>query len=111
VVPKPALTGVKLTKKTIHVLKSGEKPRATKLKMTLNTDATVKVVLKRTKKLHGKVVKATVRKALKKGPAAIKLTSKVGGKKLPPGTYKVKVTGKNAVGTSVAVVVKLKILA
>ena len=48
---------------------------------------------------------------VKKGAATIKLTSKVGKKSLPPGTYKVKVTGKNAVGTSVAVVVKLKILA
>ena len=87
------------------------KPRATKLKLTLNTDAQVKVVLKRTKKVDGKAVKAIVTKALQKGAATMKLTSKVGGKKLPPGTYKVKVSGKNAVGTSVAVVVKLKILA
>ena len=63
-------------------------------------------MLKRTKKVHGKTVKATLTKALKKGAATIKLTSKVGGKKLPPGTYKVKVTGKNTVGTSVAVVVE-----
>ncbi len=109
--PKPKLTGVKLTKKTIHVVKSDDKPRSTKLKLTLNTDAKVKVVLKRTKKVHGKTVKATLTKALKQGAATIKLTSKVGSKQLPPGTYKVKVTGKNAVGTSVAVVVELKIRA
>lgn len=109
VTPKPKLTGVKLTKKTIHVVKSDDKPRSTKLKLTLNTDAKVKVVLKRTKKVDGKAVKATLTKALKRGPAAIKLTSKVGGKKLPPGTYKVKVTGKNSVGTSAATTVKLTI--
>ena len=65
---------MKLTKKTIHVVESDDKPRATKLKLTLDTDASVKVVLKRTKKLHGKVVKATLTKALKKGAATIKLT-------------------------------------
>ena len=107
--PVPKLTGVKLTKKTIHVKGSDASPRSTKLKMTLNTDATVKVVLKRTKKLHGKVVKASLHKALKKGSAAIKLTSKVGKKLLPAGTYKVTVTAKNATGTSAKTVVRLTI--
>ncbi len=83
--PKPALTGVKLTKKTIHVLKSDEKPRATKLKLTLNTDAKVVIKVKRTKKIHGKTVKAKVTRSLKAGKSAIRLTSKVGAKKLPPG--------------------------
>jgi PKD repeat protein len=109
VVPEPQLTGVKLTKKTIHVKSSDESPTATKLKLKLNTDAKVKVVLKRTQKVDGKAVKATVTKALEKGSSAIKLTSKVGGKKLPPGIYKVKVTAKNSVGRSAATTVKLTI--
>ena len=109
--PKPALTGVKLTKQTIHVVKSDASPRSSKLKLTLDTDATVKVVLKRTKKVDGKAVKATMTKALKKGTSTIKLTSKVGSKQLPPGTYKVSVTAKNGVGTSNAVVVTLTIKA
>jgi hypothetical protein len=112
--PKPAapvLSGVKLTKKTIHVVKSEDSPRATKLKLTLNTDAIVTVKLKRTKKVDGKAVKAKLSRAVTKGAATIKLTSKVSGKKLPPGTYKVSVTAKNSVGTSAAVVLKLKILA
>ena len=88
---------------------SDKSPKATKLKLTLNTDATVKVVLKRTNKVDGKAVKATVTKALTKGSSAIKLTSKVGGKQLPPGTYKVKVTAKNSVGRSAATTVKLTI--
>ena len=88
---------------------SDESPKATKLQLTLNTDAKVKVVLKRTKMVDGKAVKAAVTKALTKGSSAIKLTSKVGGKKLPPGTYKVKVTAKNSVGRSAATTVKLTI--
>ena len=36
------------------------------------------VKLKRTKKVDGKTVKASVTKALKKGAATVKLTSKVG---------------------------------
>ncbi len=107
VVPKPTLTGVKLTKKTIHVKSSDESPKATKLKLKLNTDAKVKVVLKRTEKVDGKAVKATVKKSLKKGASAIKLTSTIGSKKLPPGTYKIVVTAKNSVGTSAAKKVKL----
>ena len=82
--PKPTLTGVKLTKKTIHVKGSDESPKATKLKLKLNTDAKVKVVLKRTKKIDGKTVKATVTKALTKGSSAIKLTSKVGTRSSRP---------------------------
>ena len=60
--PKPELSGVKLTEKTIYVKGSDESPKATKLKLKLNTDAKVKVVLKRTKKVDGKTVKATVRR-------------------------------------------------
>ena len=102
---------MKLTEKTIHVKGSDDSPKATKLKLKLNTDAKVKVVLKRTQKVDGKTVKATVKKALGKGSSAVKLTSKLGSKKLPPGTYKVTVTAKNSVGTSVAVHLKLKIVA
>ena len=58
------MTGVKLTKKTIHVLKSDDKPRGTKLKLTLNVDAKVVVKLKRTQKVEGKTVKATLTKSL-----------------------------------------------
>ena len=99
-----------LTKKAIHVTKSDLGPRSTELKLSLDADATVKVVLKRTKKVDGKAVKATLKKALAKGAAAIRLTSKVGAKKLPPGTYVVTVTATNAVGTSAVTKVRLKIL-
>jgi hypothetical protein len=50
-----------------------------------------------------------VKKALKAGSSAIKLSSKIGSKKLPPGAYKVVVTAKSSVGTSAATTVKLTI--
>jgi hypothetical protein len=105
----PLLRHVRLTSSTIHVKGSDESPKVTKLKLTLNTDAGVTVKLKRTMKIDGKTVKASLTKALEKGAAAIKLTSKIGSKKLPPGTYQVTVTAKNGVGTSVATTLKLSI--
>jgi hypothetical protein len=105
----PLLRHVRLTSSTIHVKGSDESPKVTKLKLTLNTDAGVTVKLKRTMKVDGKTVKASLTKALEKGAAAIKLTSKIGSKKLPPGTYQVTVTAKNGVGTSVATTLKLTI--
>ena len=104
------LSGVKLTKKTIHVVGSDEKPRATKLKLSLNVDATVVVKLKRTAKVDGKVVKAKLSLAMKSGQRAIRLTSKVGGKRLAPGTYRITVRATNAAGSSAAETVKLKVV-
>ena len=60
-----------LTKKAIHVTKSDLSPRSTKLKLSLDSDATVKIVLKRTTKVDGKAVKATLKKALAKGAATV----------------------------------------
>jgi len=106
----PALSGVALTKKTIHVVGLDEKPRATKLKLSLNLAATVVVDLKRTKKLNGKTVKAKVSKALLAGASSIKLTGKVGRKKLPTGTYRVTVRATNSVGTATAKAGRLKVV-
>ena len=108
--PKPALTGVRLTKKTIHVVGSDESPRATKVKLRLNADARVVVKLKRTEKIDGKAVNAKTAKALHAGKGAIRLASKVGGKKLPPGIYQVTVRARNAAGFSATKTLKLTIV-
>jgi hypothetical protein len=101
---------VKLTKKTIHVVGSDKKPRATRLKLGLNTDATVVVKLKRAGMVDGKTVKAKLSKAMKSGQRAIRLTSKVGNKLLVAGTYRITVRATNAVGSSAVRTVKLKVL-
>ena len=108
--PRRSLSGVKLTKKTIHVVGSDEKPRATKLKLSLNVDATVVVKLKRTAKVNGKAVKAKLSTAMKSGQRAIRLTSKVGGKKLVAGTYRITVRATNTAGSSAVTTVKLKVV-
>jgi hypothetical protein len=106
---KPELTGVKLTNKTIHTTGSAAKPRATRLRLTLNVDATVVVRLKRTHHLKGKRVTARLDRSLEAGKRSIGMTSKVGGKKLPPGTYRVVVVARNAAGRSPARTVRLTI--
>ena len=108
--PKPILSGVKLTRKTIHVVGSDERPRATKLKLSLNVDATVVVKLKRTAKVDGKAMKAKLSRAMKSGQQAVRLTSKVGGKKLAPGKYRITVRATNSVGSSAVTTVKLKVV-
>jgi hypothetical protein len=110
VLAKPALTGVKLTRKTIHVKGSDESPRSTRLKLTLSTAAKVVVKLKRTQKVKGKTVKTKLARSLVAGRSAIRLTSKIGGKKLPPGIYRITVRATNAAGASTTKTVKLKIL-
>ena len=54
----PVLSGVKLTKKVIHVVGSRAEPRATKLRLGLNVAAKVVVKVKGTRKATGKKVLA-----------------------------------------------------
>jgi hypothetical protein len=68
------------------------------------------VKLKRTAKVNGKAVKAKLSKAMKSGQGAIRLTSKVGGKRLVAGTYRISVRATNAAGSSAVTTVKLKVL-
>ena len=107
--PLPRMSVVRLTRTAIHMVGSSQRPRATRLKFRLNTRALVVVKLKRTLKLHGKVVRGEVSKRLDAGKRSIRLTSRAGTKNLPPGTYKVTVTAKNQVGTSRAKTVRLTI--
>jgi len=63
-----------------------------------------------TTKVHGKVAKAKQSLAMKSGQRAIRLTSKVGGKRLAPGTYRITVRATNTAGSSAAETVKLKVV-
>ncbi len=105
----PALSGVKLTKKVIHVVGSRATPRATQVKLGLNVAAGVVVTVKGTSAATGKKVKATVSKAVAAGASAVKLTARVGKKTLPPGIYRVKVRATNVAGADTASAGRLRI--
>ncbi len=108
------ISGVKLTKKTIHVVGSRANPRATRLKLRLNVPATLVVKLKgpsstASAQVIGKKVIARLSATLPAGASAIKLTGKVGKKKLPPGKYRVYLRAANAVGAASAEAGRLRV--
>ena len=103
------LSGVKLTKKVIHVVGSRARPRVTKVKVGLNVAAKVVIKIKGTNKATGKRVNAKLVKALGAGGSTIKLTGKVGKKKLPPGKFTVTVRASNGIGTASASAGRLKV--
>ena len=96
----PAVTRLKLTRRTIHVIDSPKSPRKTKLKITLSTAAKTTFRIKRTHRLHGHVIRARFTRSLPYGASVIKLTSRIGKKKLPPGTYRIRAIATNSVGSS-----------
>ncbi len=98
--PKPVLKVFTLTDATIRV---GEK---TRLRVKLNTKATLKLVLKG----KAKGVRAVIKKTLPKGTTRITLRARVAGKKLVPDTYVIKGTAKNLSGRSPAKKITLKVV-
>ena len=105
----PVLSGVKLTVTTVHVGGSPQGSRVARLKLTLNVAALVQVRVAGSSKATGKKVVARVSKSLPAGPAAIRLSGRVGKKRLPPGTYRVTVRATNAHGVSAVAAGRLKI--
>ena len=67
------------------------------------------VTIKGTNKTTGKKVKAKLVETLAAGASSIKLTGKVGAKRLPPGTYTVLVRATNTAGTATASAGRLKL--
>ena len=102
---------MKLTKKTIHVVGSDEKPRATRLKLSLNVDATVVVKLKRTAKVNGKAVKAKLSTAMKAGQRRDQADQQGRRQEADSaGTYRITVRATNPAGSSAVTTVKLKVV-
>ena len=101
--PVPAITKFKLTKSKVQAL-SRAVARKTKLKVRLNTAATLKLVFKSKHKHQIKGKKKYVRVVLKKqlpaGLSKITIRAKVKGIKLKPDTYKLIGTAKNTTGKS-----------
>ena len=110
------LSGVKLTKKIIHVAGSRLKPRATKVRLSLNVAATVLVKVKGTTKatsdgeVTGKKVLAKLTTTLGRG-WLLDQADRQGSatKRLPPGVYRVSVRATNALGATTATAGKLRI--
>jgi PKD repeat protein len=101
--PVPVIGTFKLTKKKILAL-SRALPKKTKLKVGLNTAATVKIVFKSKHKhlVKGKkkYLKVVLKKQLPAGLSRITVKGKVKGVKLVPDTYVLTGTAKNSTGKS-----------
>ena len=91
VLVKPAVLSATLTRKVIHVRRSAEWPRATRLELHVVGALPVRVQLRRTHKLDGRQVQASMQRRLDDDRAAIRLSSRIGGVSLPPGTYRITV--------------------
>ena len=71
--------------------------------------ATVVVKVKGTAKATGKKVVARLSRTLPAGASTIKLTAKVGTKRLPPGSYRVSVRATTTIGSTTATAGRLKV--
>jgi len=111
--PVPAIGKFKLTKPKIHGF-GRALPAKTKLKVTLNTAATLKVVFKSKHKhlVKGKTkyVRVVLKKKLPAGLSKITIKAKVKGKLLKPDTYVLTGTAKNSSGKSPKKKVQLKVV-
>ncbi len=105
----PALSGVTLTRRVIHVTGSVERPRRTSLKLRLNVEATVLVTMTRMGKVNGRKVRATVSRTLGAGPSSIGVTGRLGRRSLPAGSYRLRVHAANAGGAAQASAGSLRI--
>ena len=111
--PVPKIGTFKLTKTKILAL-SRVVATKTKLKVRLNTPATLKLVFK-SKHKHlikgkNKYVKVVLKKQLPAGLSRITIKAKVKGKVLKPDTYVITGTAKNATGKSPKKKVKLTVV-
>jgi len=108
-VAKPVLSKLELTAKKIRAVgvKGVNAPKKTKLKLTLNVDAMVRV---RLKAVDPNGLKRAFNTDLLAGARTITITARVDGTKLPPGRYKVIVKAHNSSGSSAKKTLHLKIV-
>jgi hypothetical protein len=110
--PTPAIGTFKLTHKTIQGT-SRTLPTKTKLKVGLNTPATLKLVFKskHRHRIHGrqKYVKAVLKVVLPAGVSRVTIKAKIKKTVLLPDTYVIKGAATNTTGTSPKKKVKLTV--
>ncbi len=108
-VAKPVLSKLSLTAKKIRAVgvKGVDAPKKTKLKLTLNVDAMVRV---KVKAVTPGGLKRAFNTDLMAGARTITFSARVDGTKLPPGRYKVIVKAHNASGSSAKKTLNLRIV-
>jgi hypothetical protein len=107
--PDPRLTGLELTHRKIEAVgvDVAGVPEKTRLKLTLNVPAMVRVRVKDTDP-YG--LSRAFNTDLPQGSSAITLSARVDGTKLPPGTYDVVVKAHNSSGSSARKYLVLRIV-
>jgi hypothetical protein len=107
--PEPVLTGLELTHTRIEAVGADVAgvPEKTRLKLTLNVAAMVRVRVKDTDP-YG--LSRAFNKDLPEGASAIRISARVDGTKLPPGKYEVVVKAHNSSGSSPKMYLTLRIV-
>ncbi len=106
---EPELSHVELTRPKIHAIGAEHTgvPKKTKLLLTLNVPAMVRV---RVKDLDPYGLARAFNRDLPAGPSAVAIIARVDGTKLPPGKYQVVVKAHNPDGSSAKVRLRLRIV-
>jgi len=107
--PLPVLSDLSLTNTQIHSVGAVGTglPKRTKLKLTLNAAALVRI---RVKAISPYGLSRAFNATLPAGASAVTFSARVDGTKLPPGGYKVVVKAHNADGSSAKKILRLKIV-
>jgi hypothetical protein len=105
----PVLSELSLTNTQIHAVgaEGTALPKRTKLKLTLNVDALVRI---RVKAIDPYGLSRAFNVTLPAGPSAVTFSARVDGTRLPPGGYKVVVKAHSADGSSDKKFLRLKIV-
>ena len=105
----PVLSDLSLTNTQIHAVGAVGTglPKKTKLKLTLNVDALVRI---RVKAISPYGLSRAFNVTLPAGSSAVTISARVDHTKLPPGGYKVVVKAHNADGSSTKKILHLKIV-
>jgi hypothetical protein len=106
---EPVLSHVELTEPKIHAVGAEHTgvPKRTKLKLTLNVPAMVRV---RVRDLDPYGLRRAFNQDVPAGESAITITARVDGTKLPPGKYEVVVKAHNPDGSSQKLRLHLRIV-
>jgi hypothetical protein len=107
--PEPRLSNLELTNPVIHAIGAEHTgvPKKTKLKLTLDMAATVRV---RVKDVDPYGLSRVFSTELPAGPSVVPMIARIDGTKMPPGKYRVLVKAHSSSGSSEKLVLRLRII-